>query len=109
MGLIFVSGQFLRSHPILRTQRCYQVLCTCCHATKEGRQHAKPLWFPGTDLRLNMEVNKLESVVYMCKVITERVTIIIYLLVLKNFEGAEEDGDSVAETNLLDTWINFRG
>ena len=44
------------------------------HATKEGRQYAKPLWLPGTDLRLNTEANKLESIVYMCKVITERVT-----------------------------------
>ena len=76
-----------------------------CHATKEGRQRAKPPWLPGTDLRLNTEANKLESVVYMCKVITERVTMIIYLLVIKNFEGAEEDGHSVAETNLLDTYF----
>ena len=100
---------------VLRTQRCYQVLYTCLHskanlsmisssirATKEGRQHAKPPWLPGTDLRLNTEANKLESVVYMCKVIAERVTMITYLLVIKNFEGAEEDGDSVAETNLPD-------
>ena len=40
----------------------------------EGRQHTKPPWLPGTDLQLNTEANKLESVVYMCKVITERVT-----------------------------------
>ena len=28
------------------------------------------------------------------------VTMITYLRVIKNFEGTEEDGDSVAETNL---------
>ena len=49
-------------------------------------------WLPGTDLRLNTETNKLESVVSMC-----RVTIITYLCVIKNFEGAEEDSDSVAK------------
>ena len=44
------------------------------HATKEGRQHAKLSWLPGTDLRLNTETNKLESVVNMCRVITDMVT-----------------------------------
>ena len=56
-------------------------------------------WLLGTDLRLNTETNKLESVVNMCRVITDMVTTITYLHVIKNFEGAEEDGDSVAETN----------
>ena len=31
-------------------------------------------WLPGTDLRLNMAMNKLESIINMCKVITDRVT-----------------------------------
>ena len=35
----------------------------------------------------------------MCRVITDMVTMITYLPIIKNFEGAEEDGDSVAETN----------
>ena len=56
-------------------------------------------WLLGTDLRLNTETNKLESVVSMSRVIADMVTIITYLRVIKNFGGAEEDGNSVAETN----------
>ena len=56
-------------------------------------------WLPGTDLRLNTETNKLESVVSMCRVITDMVTMITYLHIIKNFEGSKEDGDSVAKTN----------
>ena len=58
-------------------------------------------WLPGTDLRFNTEANKLESVVSMCRVImiwSHMVTMITYLRVIKNFEGAEEDSDSVAKT-----------
>ena len=36
----------------------------------------------------------------MCKVITDRVTIITYLCIIKNFEGAKKDGDLAAETSL---------
>ena len=41
------------------------MISSSIHAIKEGRQHAKPPgpWLHGTDLRLNMETNKLESVV----------------------------------------------
>ena len=56
-------------------------------------------WLPSTDLRLNTDTNILEPIVNRCQVITDRVTMITYLRVIKNFEGTEEDGDSVAETN----------
>ena len=70
------------------------------HATKGGTSARKTSpCLPGTDLRLNTETNKLESVVSMCRVITDVVTMITYLRVIKNFKGAEEDGDSVAKTN----------
>ena len=36
------------------------------------------------------------------EITTKRVTMITYLRVIKNFENAEEDGDSVAETNFPD-------
>ena len=39
------------------------MISSSIHAIKEGRQHAKPPWLHGTDLRLNTETNKLESVV----------------------------------------------
>ena len=65
-----------------------KVLCMCLHsktynlsmvssfiyATKERRQHTKPPMAAGTDLRLNTETNKLESVVSMCGVIPDVVT-----------------------------------
>ena len=56
-------------------------------------------WLPGTDLQLNTETNKLESIASMCRVITDMVMMITYLHVIKNFEGGEEDSDSVAKTN----------
>ena len=39
------------------------MISSSIHAIKEGRQHAKPPWLHGIDLRLNTETNKLESIV----------------------------------------------